>query len=332
MTASQQRVPEFTLEQINARLTKHGLPPIAQNQVDLIKQYAKREDILSAVADLGYVDEAKTFLIDKMRSAGIIQPANQPSRGHPIEEATGGPRRPNTAPNPASNANSQQRPTQRPPANQSTGRQHTNVSNHPASAPPQRPPQKGVEQRSSTAQNDSDGQQSVPIEERMTTHVYARNNAALCFEADIARSGFKTIALDGAKSQGNNFDWANKTRIQLTKGEIPEVLAVLSGHSTYCEFKNHGPSNNKGFSMARQGEKVYVKVFEKGKPLIGVPIHPQDLFYVYSLFMKRVLDQNPWLDATAVLALVRATQPRKEEPPQQQGHQRNQSQGGYNGR
>lgn len=318
MSMSQEKTPQFTLDQINERLAKHNLPRIERNQIDLIKQHASGADIQRAVADLGYVNEAKEFLAARLKSAGILQPPTQPSRGAPMGGATGGPRRPDRQSNSQSNAQSAptsthgNRPEQESSNRGSHPAQRTNVSSHPATRPPQRDERQNS---SSSPQNSVPEQpQGLPVEDRQSCHVYARNNAALCFDADVAKSGFKTIAIDGAKAKGNHFDWPNKIRLQLTKGEVPEVLAVLLGHSMFCEFKNHGPSNNKGFSMERQGEKVYVKMFEKGKPLIGVPVHPQDLFYVFSLIMKRVLDENPWLDATSVLGMIRNTQPKKPVP------------------
>jgi len=319
-------VPQFTLEQVNARLTKHGLPPIAQNQIEVIRQHATREDILRAVADLGFVPAAQEFLTEKMKAAGIIQPQRSPARGQPIEQATGGPQLPNFDLPEESQAPDRQ-PSAAPPQRQgekgNAASKGHNSQNRPApssprpSSPASPSPSAPAPPQSGSGANSPAGEgQGVPEGDRMSVHVYARNNAALCFEADVARSGFQTIALDGAKAAGTNFDWKNKTRIQLTKGEVPEVLAVLSGHSRFCEFKNHGPSNNKGFSMERQGEKVYVTIFEKGKPLIGVPIHPNDMFYVYSLFMKRVSDENPWLDPLSILSMVKTTQAVREAPPQ----------------
>jgi hypothetical protein len=320
-------VPQMTLGEINERLKKHGLPTIAQNQVEAIQQHAARDQIINAVLDLEYTPQAKEFLESRFKLAGIFHRQSRPGT-QTLYNATGGPRRPDNSQGPAP----QSRPSEqgsRAPQNQArsqgSGQQgaarQNNSPAQPTNPNPQRPGHSPAQQ-SSHARTEQSGQPGegsgasnvVPIEERMSTHVYARNNAALCFEADIAKSGFKTIAIDGAKASGSNFDWANKTRIQLTKGEIPAVLAVLIGASQFCEFKNHGPSNNKGFSVERQGAKLYIKMFEKGKPLIGVPVHPQDLFYVYSLFMKRVIDENPWLDSTAVIQMVKSTQPNTPAP------------------
>jgi len=336
MNQPAQQTPAMTLGDINQRLSKHNLPAIVQNQIEAVLQIASREDIINAVLDLDYTPEAKVYLEKCFKQAGIFQPrttyrgnAGHPQGGNPpqgdragvhtMPQGTGGPRMPGQAPQARA---PQTAPAQSRPQTSGQGQAH---SRPPAASQANGPTQNG----GGTNRSDGAGSNSVPIEERMSTHVYARNKAALCFEADVTQNGFKTVALDGAKAMGQNFDWGNKTRIQLTKGEMPAVLAVLAGYSQFCEFKNHGPANNKGFSMERQGEKVYVKVFEKSKPMIGVPIHPQDLFYVYSLVMKRVLDENPWLDAMAVLQMVRATQPNKAAPASENPPHR--KVGGYTG-
>lgn len=155
-------------------------------------------------------------------------------------------------------------------------------------------------------------QQSTPQEQfadRLSVHVYS-NKAALCFESDMTKAGLDTVSLDAATSSGvRQYDWGKKVRIQLTRGELPVVAAVLLGVIQNCEFKNHGQDNSKGFSIERQpGGKLFVKVFAKGEPLRAVPVMAPDAFYVTSLVMRQLQKANPWLDSTALLALIRATQ------------------------
>jgi hypothetical protein len=337
-----QNVPNMKLGEMNERLSKHGLPIIAQNQVLALQQVASRSDIINAVLDLDFTPEAKTYLQDCFNKARIFpsRPASNTVSGaqRPMG-GTGGPRRPDmqhqpSARNAPAQNNNQHNSGQRP---QRAAPQQEAVRSAPPPAqstnPSGRQDNNGQGYSQSGTEDTSQGH-VLPVEERMSTHVYARNNAALCFQADVSKNGFKTIAVDGAKAAGSNFDWQNKIRIQLTKAEIPAVLAVLAGYSQYCEFKNHGQASNKGFSMERQGEKVYMKIFEKSKPMIGVPIHPQDLFYVYSLVLKRMIDESPWLDGQTALQLVRDTQPNKSVPaqnpnPQQHGQQGYQGGQGY---
>lgn len=143
---------------------------------------------------------------------------------------------------------------------------------------------------------------------RTNFHVYG-GKAALCFEEDVTRGGVPTIALDAAASVGNrSYNWAKKTRIQMTRAELPVVASVLLGARAACEFKAHGADKTKGFSLERQaGGKVFVKVFEKDQPVKAVPIEAADVFFVASLVMLQIRRINPWLDASSAMDLVRLT-------------------------
>lgn len=98
-----------------------------------------------------------------------------------------------------------------------------------------------------------------------------------------------------------------KTRIQMTRAELPVVAAVLLGARQSCEFSSHGADKTKGFSMERQGTKVFTKVFEKGAGVKAVPMEAADAFFVTSLFLLQIRKISPWLDASSAIALVRST-------------------------
>lgn len=152
-----------------------------------------------------------------------------------------------------------------------------------------------------------------PVEEndRFSFHVYG-GKAALSFEVDNTRSGFPTIALDAASATTpRQYNWKNKVRIQLTRSELPQVMAVLVGAMPRCEFKNHGPDNSKGFSMERQdGGKIFIKVFAKDEGVKAVPVEAADVYFICALFTRQLKQATPWLDATSILSIIRATQPR----------------------
>jgi hypothetical protein len=147
------------------------------------------------------------------------------------------------------------------------------------------------------------------LNQRAKFHVYGRR-AALCFEVDVTRGGVPTIALDAANCiNANTYNWAKKTRIQMTRAELPVVAAVLLGSRASCEFKAHGPDKSKGFALERQaGGKVFAKVMDKDQPMKAVPIEAADAFYVASLFLLQIRRGSPWLDAVSTIALINATQ------------------------
>lgn len=146
------------------------------------------------------------------------------------------------------------------------------------------------------------------LSDRAKFHVYG-GKAALCFEADITRGNVPTIALDAANTTGpRTYNWGQKTRIQMTRAELPVVAAVLLGARQSCEFSAHGVDKSKGFSMERQaGGKIFTKVFEKGQSVKAVPIEAADTFFVASLFLLQLRKISPWLDASSAIALVRTT-------------------------
>lgn len=151
----------------------------------------------------------------------------------------------------------------------------------------------------------SHGGQTQPKENSYdTVHVYG-GKAALCFEADMTRGEVPTVALDGTRAVGERqYDWNSKTRVQMTRMELPIVASVFLGFLPSCEFKNHGPENNKGFSIENQGGKLYTKVFAP-ETVIGVPISPGDAFFVSQLIITQLCKQRPELDGGTCMSLLR---------------------------
>lgn len=140
-------------------------------------------------------------------------------------------------------------------------------------------------------------------------HVYG-SKSALCFSADTTKGNTPTIALDAASINGpKSYDWKNKIRIQMTKGELPVVASVLLGVRQECEFKNHGQNNDKGFSMKRQeGGKIFVSVFAKGQQVKAVPVFQPDVMWVAALVLTQVQKNCPGIDTLGVITLLKSTQ------------------------
>ncbi len=140
--------------------------------------------------------------------------------------------------------------------------------------------------------------------EWVSVHVYG-GKAALCFEADETRDGVATVALDAAAATGpQQYDWKNKLRLQLTRQELPTVLAVLCGFAPRAEFKNHGANKDKGFSVEHQGDKLFWRVFAREGGVRAVPMAPEDAFYTAGLFLRQLRKAAPWMGAGDLLALA----------------------------
>lgn len=147
--------------------------------------------------------------------------------------------------------------------------------------------------------------------DRQSVHVYG-NKSALCFEPDTTKDGTHTVALDAALATGpRQYDWKRKIRVQLTVRELPIVAAVIFGFGRFCEFKNHGTNNDKGFSLENQEKnavgQVFARVFAKDQVLRAVPIDAADAWRVGALFVRQLRQQYPWLDGDTLMMSLRMT-------------------------
>jgi len=294
---------EITLAHINEMLNEAGFPIINPQRVQTLQELAPRARIIKAIQTAKTDQGARAYLTNLFNQAGIIMsrddhsPEHQQPRGHQSAEPRDPTPRQNSAPhgNGSREGGNQQQHRDQPAAPSDDRRNDrynagSNQSNR------------------QTGREGGEGPRMSP-EDRENYHVYG-GKAALCFEADITKGGIPTIALDAAPSVGSKqYNWNDKIRLQMTRAELPVVLAVLTGALNECEFKNHGPDSSKGFSMQRQeGGKVFVRVFSKDGAR-AVPVIDTDVFYVASLFIRQLRKAQPWLDTNGVLNLVRAVRP-----------------------
>ena len=151
---------------------------------------------------------------------------------------------------------------------------------------------------------------------RASRHVYGAK-ASLCFEPDETRFGIHTVCIEAADASGpKQYDWGNKIRLQLTRDELPVTTAVLFGWLPRCEYKNHGEDNSKGFSLEDQGDKLFMRVFARGRQVKAVPIPPEDAFYLAQLFLGQMKKNAPGLTGGEILTTLRqVVVARKREQP-----------------
>ena len=187
------------------------------------------------------------------------------------------------------------------------------VNDPPAAQSTLAEPPSGSERKSRPAPPASNHGPARPSRERLTRrpshHVYG-GRAALTFELDETTAGAPTVALDAAIAvDERKYNWSAKARIQFTARELPVVAAVLLGISTECSFSNHGPANDKGFSIAWQAERqsFFVKVWQGKRNLRAVPMPREDAFYAAQLVIRAIQQGSPArLDAAGVIATLRA--------------------------
>lgn len=94
-----------------------------------------------------------------------------------------------------------------------------------------------------------------------------RNNAPLANNQQSTQN-------DEPKLGGNTkaYDWPNKVSVQVTKTELPIVVAALLVFLPSCEFGNRGDTA-KWFSIENQGKSFYIKVGQASdKRMLHCPV------------------------------------------------------------
>lgn len=108
----------------------------------------------------------------------------------------------------------------------------------------------------------------------MNIKSHGKSNA-IEFAPDNTQKGWDTLRIEAAPKLGGNtkaYDWANKVSVQITKTELPIVVAVLLGFLPSCEFGNHGDTA-KWFSIENQGKAFYIKVGQASdKRMLPCPV------------------------------------------------------------
>jgi hypothetical protein len=125
--------------------------------------------------------------------------------------------------------------------------------------------------------------------------VYA-TSGALNFEICTNRSGKLALNVDATQSNGiRSYDWTKKIIVQLSEKEMLLLYAVLRGFMTTFEAKSHGASNQKAFSIQAQASNFYVKVQERARPLVTVPVPPADAAMLVMLIGRALVANQPVL-------------------------------------
>lgn len=131
--------------------------------------------------------------------------------------------------------------------------------------------------------------------------------AAIELKPSITRkSQWETIMLEAAISIGpKQFNWSEKTSLQITKTELPHVISVLLGIKESFEGRSHGTSKNKGFILKWQTKGdttlLFVSVTEGGKPAMGVPISGMDAMMLGHMACVQYIRNFPGLTSEACI-------------------------------
>ena len=132
------------------------------------------------------------------------------------------------------------------------------------------------------------------------------SKAALCISADQTRSGVHTVRIEAAEAAAQRrSDWQQKIAVQLSRRELPLVLAVFMGWLDRFEGKGHGDNNSKWFIVENQSNKLFLSIHGKGQTPRGAPIQPGDGYAVTTLMLRQLLRNDPFLSPSILLSLVR---------------------------
>jgi hypothetical protein len=123
-------------------------------------------------------------------------------------------------------------------------------------------------------------------------------SAALCISEARTRAGNQhTIQLEGAGLLASNrqkaFDWRNKIIIQLTVQEAYQVLALFENKLRSLKFDGHGNAHDKSLQIDFQDSHYFVRMIQKGKPALALPVRAVDALPIVSLLYKQLLRNEP---------------------------------------
>lgn len=135
------------------------------------------------------------------------------------------------------------------------------------------------------------------------------SGAALCIaEAQTRATKQYTINVEGALALAGagpkTFDWPSKIVVQLTVQEAYQTLALLENKLTAVRFDGHGPKHDKSLHIEFQQSHYFVRVIQRGRQAVAVPIRPVDAISFKSLLYKQLLRNETHLRIEDIKAML----------------------------
>lgn len=116
------------------------------------------------------------------------------------------------------------------------------------------------------------------------------------------------MRIEAAPATGlREYDWKQKRTLQLTREELPMIAATVLGLLPRCEYKNHGSNQDKGMEIVHQGTHLFVRLFQKDRGVLAVPVTAADSYALGALCLRQLRKTAPWLSDQGVLTLLRLT-------------------------
>jgi hypothetical protein len=150
---------------------------------------------------------------------------------------------------------------------------------------------------------------SAPIEPPYYSFKIYGGAAALCVSEARTRAGNQcTIQVEGALGLGSGgrreFDWQNKIIVQLTVQEAYLALALFENKLKSIRFDGHGNRHDKSLHIEFQERHYFVRITQRGKAAIAVPVSPVDALQVVSLLYKQIRTNDPHLEIAQIRAFT----------------------------
>lgn len=151
---------------------------------------------------------------------------------------------------------------------------------------------------------------AAPIEPPYYSFKIFGSSAALCVsEARTRSSNQHTIQVEGALALGGGgarreFDWQNKIIVQLTVQEAYQSLALFENLIPSVKFDGHGRTHDKSLHIDFQDSHYFVRVIQRGRAAVALPVRAVDAIPIVSLLYKQLLANDPHLRIEDVRSMV----------------------------
>lgn len=151
---------------------------------------------------------------------------------------------------------------------------------------------------------------TAPIEPPYFSFKIFGSSAALCVsEARTRASNQHTIQIEGALALGGvgarrEFDWQSKIIVQLTVQEAYLALALFENLIPSVKFDGHGRAHDKSLHVDFQDSHYFVKVIQRGRAAIALPVRAVDAIQIVALLYRQMLANEPHLQIADIRALV----------------------------
>jgi len=150
---------------------------------------------------------------------------------------------------------------------------------------------------------------ATPTEQPYYSFKIFGSAAALCVSEARTRAGNQcTIQIEGAlllaEGGRKEFDWRNKLIVQLTVQEAYLALAMFENLIPSVKFDGHGRTHEKSLQIDFQESHYFVRVIQRGRAAVAVPVRPVDAIPIIALLYKQLLRNEPHLRIEDIRTLI----------------------------